>query len=146
MTDHRLRWDDLTIGQELPSLRLDVSLAAVTLTPAYTKDPYPGHWDVDYIRGLGHPTVFMNTMSLLGMLDRLITDCCGPSTFITGHAITMRRPTYAGRQLVASGTVVDKRVSEDERRWGPSQLIDAEVRLTAAGDPVCDGRVTFSLL
>ena len=142
---NQLRWADISVGQALPSLHLDIALGAVVLTPAFTKDPYQGHWDVDHIRSLGHPTVFMNTMSLMGILDRFVTDWSGPATFIVRHSITMRRPTYAGRQIVATGSVVDKRMSDDPRRWGPAQLIDVAVRVASEGEELCDGHVTASL-
>lgn len=102
------RWSEIEAGHRLPPIRLELTVRRIVLTPAYTYDPFPGHFDVEFARAIGHPSIFMNTMPLLGLLDRLVTDWAGPDTFILKHAIALRSPAYAGTTLTVDGTITGK--------------------------------------
>lgn len=89
----------------LPNVTVPITRFKTALTPAVTLDGYPGHFSSAYARAAGLKTVFMNTMPLLGLLDRFATDWAGSEAFIARHEIDMVRPIYAGDLLTISGSV-----------------------------------------
>lgn len=138
------RWVDIEKGLNLPPLRLELSVRRVVLTPAYTFDPFPGHYDVEYARSIGHPTIFMNTMPLLGLLDRVVTDWAGPDAVIVRHSISLRAPAYAGMTLSVDGHVVDKRRREVSGDW-PATVVEVAAKISADGRACASGEVTVAL-
>jgi acyl dehydratase len=137
------RWADVEVGRLLPAVQLDVTTRRVVLTPAFTIDPFPGHFDVDYARALGHPTIFMNTMSLLGLIDRLVTDWAGEHAFIVEHSISLKMPVYVGTQVTVRGSVASKGVVDN--RGASLRVVTVDVAITA-DDALCTtGQVTVMI-
>jgi acyl dehydratase len=145
MVAARARWSEIEEGQRLPSLRLELTVRRIVLTPAYTYDPFPGHFDVEFARSIGHPSIFMNTMPLLGLLDRLVTDWAGPQTFIRKHTISLRSPAYAATTLTVDGTVTGK-ADVDDSRPSSHPTIQVSATVTNSDGQVCaTGSVTAAI-
>jgi hypothetical protein len=138
-----------TVGDALPVLTFHPTVAKIVLSPAFTKDAYPGHHDVDLIRSLGHPTIFLNTMTILGLMDRLVTDWCGPDSFVTRHTLRLLRPAYAQRTLTVSGEITSVGAAQET----PAHSVEAGLTRTimiavtiADGEGTCSaGEVTVAL-
>ena len=96
-----------TVGEALPKIELELTLNKVVKVPSATLDFIPLHYDPDYARRQGHPNVFLNTMTLLAMADRLVLDWAGHEAFIRRHRIGMLYPLHAGDTLIATGCVTD---------------------------------------
>lgn len=131
---HRV-WSDVVVGHRLPTITLEVTLRRVVLTPAYTYDPFPGHFDVEFARSVGHPTAFMNTMPLLALLDRSVTEWAGPDTLIRKHAISLRSPAYVGDTLLVESVVTGRTAPAP---GGAADTIEFEVGATIT---TTEGRV-----
>lgn len=123
-----ITWDEVEVGDELPGFRLPVSHRIVTLTGGLTLDYFPGQFHEGYVRERGHPTIFMNTLMLLGLVDRLVTDWTGPRAFIVKHGLKFASSVYAGEDAVLSGRVSGKR-TETLRHRGESRLLDIEAEV-----------------
>jgi len=102
------RWDEITEGEGLPSIELDVTYARVVGVTGAAWDWFPGHHDPDYARAQGQKTIYLNTMALCGFLDRIVLDWVGPAWFLRRRSMRMGQPVYAGEILVGSGTVTGK--------------------------------------
>jgi acyl dehydratase len=92
-------------GASLPTLRFDPTVAMTVLTPAATFDSYPAHYDLEYARGEGLPHMFLNSMPLLGLVNRLVTDWAGPDVFVLRHEIAIKRSLFVGVPIRVEGTV-----------------------------------------
>ena len=124
----RQAWAASEPGTALPNVTVPITRFKTALTPAVTLDGYPGHFSSAYARAAGLKTVFMNTMPLLGLLDRFATDWAGAEAFIARHEIDMVRPIYAGDVLTISGSV--RGVSERETPGGRVQkLLDLACKI-----------------
>jgi acyl dehydratase len=117
-------------------------------TPSVTLDAFVGHVDADYARAQGHPGPFMNSLPMLGLLDRLVTDWAGPHTFICRHKMNLVRPAYCGETITVTGAVVSL---DDTRRPGfgrepvACSLVGLEALLTTAAGDVGRGELTVAL-
>ena len=116
-------FDDVEVGEQLPETRDDITYRRVIMNPAATLDFFPGHHDPDYARAQGQPTIFVNTMHLMGFVDRLVSAWGGPRTFVVKRKVTLSFPVYAGDTMVGSGEVVATRKEErGSRRRGLVEL------------------------
>lgn len=133
-----VRWSEVEIGHELPPFRLAFPLRRVIMTPGVTLDYFPGHFDLDYAKSIGHPSVFVNTMPLFGLVDRLVTDWAGGATAVVRHRIKLRVPVYADDEVEVAGRVAAK---------GDGGLVDVEVTVAKDGGATvcCEGAVTARL-
>ncbi|MBW1886563.1 MAG: MaoC family dehydratase N-terminal domain-containing protein, partial [Deltaproteobacteria bacterium] len=95
------------VGEALAKIELELTLNKVVKVPSATLDFIPLHYDPDYARRQGHPNIFLNTMTLLAMADRLVLEWAGQDAFIRRHHIGMRYPLHAGDTMVATGRVTD---------------------------------------
>ena len=95
----------LSVGDEFAPVSDLITYRRAIMNPATTLDYFPGHFDPEYAREVGHPTIFVNTMHLMGFIDRLTMQWCGPASFIMRRTMKMSVPIYAGDTMVGSGIV-----------------------------------------
>lgn len=124
------------VGDELPSISLDVSLQRVVLNAAATWDWFPGHHNPFYARSQGQRTIYLSTLFFHGFVDRLVTDWAGPGAFITRRKITMRQSIFAGETATARGRVAG--VGEQD---GSCQ-VDIEASVDGPGGPCVPAEIT----
>lgn len=96
---------DISIGHELPSIRVPVTITSVMATAVATRDYQPVHHDLMLAQSNGSETVFTNTHTAAGYLERLIMQWAGPNAFLKRLKFRMGGPNYAGDELVLKGTV-----------------------------------------
>ena len=73
-----MTWDDVvTVPAQLPEVVDQISYERVVMNAGATWDYFPWHYDPEYAKGHGHPTIFVNTMHLAGFVDRIATDFGG---------------------------------------------------------------------
>ena len=113
-TDAATTWAAVRPGDSLPTIKLDVTLSRVMITPAATRDYFPGHHLVSYAQQeQSQPTIYLNTMSLHGFVDRVALEWAGEEWFIACRKMTMVRSAYAERILAGTGSVLEKSRSDD---------------------------------
>lgn len=123
--DYTQRWfEDISEGDELPSVEDHLSYRRVIMTPGATWDYFPGHHDPEYARAQGQPTIYLNSMHVMGFVDRLVTDWAGPATFLVRRRVRLHYSLYAGDTAVGAGRVVAKRRVEQAGRV--RHLVDFE--------------------
>ncbi len=118
-------FEDIYEGEQLPRIEDVVSYRRVIMTPGATWDYFPGHYDPEYARAQGQPTIYLNSMHVMGFVDRLVTDWTGPATFVVRRRVRLHQPLYAGDTLVGTGSVTAKHHEEGDGRV--RYLIDADV-------------------
>jgi acyl dehydratase len=117
-------FDDVKVGEELPETRDEITYRRVIMNPAATLDFFPGHHDPEYARAQGQPTIFVNTMHIMGFVDRLVSAWGGPRTFLVKRKVALSFPVYAGDAMVGTGVVVATR--EEERDGHRRGLVELE--------------------
>lgn len=112
----RLDWAAITAPTELPDLVDDpVSYERVIMNPGATWDYFPGHFDPDYARAQGQPTIYLNTMHLAGFVDRAVTQWAGPLSRVVRRSMSLAGSVYAGDTMTARRRVTGKR--REGERW-----------------------------
>ena len=130
-------WADVAVGDELPPLVDEITYRRVVMNPGATWDYFPGHYDPDYARSQGQPTIYANSLHLFGLLDRAATEWAGPTAFLVRRAVRLQLSMYAGDTVTVAGTVVDKR---------DGGLVDLALSVTNQdGAPCCTAELTLRL-
>ena len=106
------KFDDITVGTELPALSVPVTVALVTGGAIATRDYFPGHHDLQAARELGSPHIFMNILTTNGLVQRFVESWCGPAAHLRDLKIKLGAPNYPGDTMSFSGSVTDKRDSD----------------------------------
>ena len=134
--DYRQRYfEDVVDGEVLDRLEDPVAYRRVIMNPAATWDFFPGHHDPEYARSQGQPTIYVNTMHLLGFIDKMATDWGGPASFVQRRRVAVARSVYAGDTMVAEGRVIGRRV--EERSGEPWHLVELEITVTNQRGELC---------
>lgn len=114
-------FDEVSVGQEIPSLEIEVSTSLIVATAIASRDYQNVHHDRDQAVGLGSKDIFMNILTTNGLVGRLVTDWTGPGGVLKRVNIRLGAPNYAGDTMILSGVVTDKRTEAGE------SLVDVEV-------------------
>jgi acyl dehydratase len=132
-------WEEVRIGDELPSLSIDVTATVIVAGAVATRDFMPVHHDRDYANAQGAPDIFMNILSTNAHCSRFLTDWGGPDAMVTRLAIRLGVPTFPGTTLTFTGRVVGT------TRDGDAGLVDVELRATNDLGDHATGTATLSL-
>jgi acyl dehydratase len=140
-----MRWDDVAVPTDLPETVDEISYERVVMNSATTWDYIPWHFDPQYARNNGHPTIFVNTMHLAGFVDRIATAWAGPYSRVVRRNVTLQGSIYAGDSMVGRGRVIDKR--RETTGATPRYLVDLEVGVYNQRDELCcPAEVTLELI
>ncbi len=136
-----LRWDDVNVGDELPSLVIDVTATVVVAGAIATRDFMPVHHDRAYANMQGAPDIFMNILSDNAYCSRFVTDWAGPEAMITKLSIRLGVPSFASSTLTYTGWVTGTALPTD----GVGGTVEVELRASNnLGDHV-SGSATLRL-
>jgi len=115
MERKQLYWEDVEVGQEIPtSYSLKLDMTRLCLQVSGTQDYYPVHHDRDFAHTQGVPDSFVNTGFLTAASGRLLTDWIGPEGWLHKFRIEMRRMNLLGDTLTVKGKVTDKYVQNGD--------------------------------
>jgi acyl dehydratase len=110
----QLHWDDVRVGDELPSFELEINTKRLFLQASGSQDWYPVHFDPAFARKAGHEDVFMNTGFVQAAFVRLISAWMGDGGFLKRLYFEMRRQHRPGDTMALHGRVLRKAVREGE--------------------------------
>ncbi len=110
------RFEDVSLGEQLPALEIPVTVALITGGAIATRDYFPGHHDKDAAQELGSPHVFMNILTTSGLVERFVEGWCGPEGRFKDLKIRLGAPNYPGDTMIFKGEVTaldaDSRTAE----------------------------------
>jgi acyl dehydratase len=130
-----LDWNEITVPVELPEVVDHIGYQRVVENAGATWDYFPGHFDPDYARSQGNPTIYVNTMHLAGFADRVATDWAGPRSRVVRRSMRLAGSVYAGDTMIGRGTAVGKR--QDTSVEPPRCLVDIEIQVTNQDGALC---------
>ena len=105
-------WVAVTVGETLPSVVDEITYRRVIMSPGATWDYFPGHYDPEYARSQGQPTIYANSLHVFGLLDRTAMQWAGPASFLVRRAVRLHLSLYAEDTVTVTGTVVGKRTDD----------------------------------
>ncbi len=110
------RFEDVSVGEQLPALEIPVTVALITGGAIATRDYFPGHHDKDAAQELGSPHVFMNILTTSGLVERFVEEWSGPEARFKDLKIRLGAPNYPGDTMTFKGEVTaldaDSRTAE----------------------------------
>jgi acyl dehydratase len=134
-----LVWDDVHVGDELPTFVIDMTATRVVAGAIASRDFMPVHHDRAYANSQGAPEIFMNILSDTGYCSRFLTDWAGPNAMIKKLAIRLGVPAFAGSTLTYTGRVTATSNDHDDG------IVEVELRaVNDLGDHVT-GTAVLSL-
>lgn len=77
-----------------------------------TWDYFPGHYDPRYARAQGMREIYLNSMHLMGFVDRVVLGWAGEGAFLVKRSFRALAPVFAGDTITAHGEVVSKDSSQ----------------------------------
>ena len=77
-----LRYDDVQVGDELPTLVIPLTRTLIVSTAIASRDYQDVHHDHGLAQERGSPDIFMNILSTNGFVGRFITDWAGPDAIL----------------------------------------------------------------
>ncbi|MCU1388604.1 MAG: acyl dehydratase [Ilumatobacteraceae bacterium] len=96
---------DVSVGDQLPELVIDMTATVVVAGAIATRDFMPVHHDRNYANAQGSPEIFMNILSDTAYCSRFVTDWAGPEAMVKSLKIRLGGPAYANTVLTYSGSV-----------------------------------------
>jgi acyl dehydratase len=133
------RWEDVREGEELPRLRMTVTLARCVLDAAATRDYFPGHHDRDYARSQNVRDAYLNTMFFQGWVDRVGGEWAGPLAWLRRRRLEMMAPVCVGDTIRTEGSVLRRYEQGREAR------VDVEIRVSTDGGLAARAASTYVL-
>jgi acyl dehydratase len=117
-----LDWYTVRVGDELPTMVIDVTPTRIVAGAIASRDFMPVHHDRDYANSQGAPDIFMNILTDTGYCSRFLTDWAGSDAMVKHLAIRLGVPVFPGHTLTFTGAVTA--VASD----GDEGLVEVELR------------------
>jgi len=129
-------WDTLGVGDELPTMTVDVTATRIVAGAIASRDFMPVHHDRDYAASQGAPDIFMNILSDTAYCSRFLTDWAGPDALVRRLSLRLGVPMFPGGTLVFTGTVtgLDRDGDEGVATVGFRAVNDLGDHLTGTAD------------
>lgn len=103
-----LRFEEVTVGDELPELALPLTRTLIVSTAIASRDYQDVHHDPTLAVERGSKDIFMNILSTNGIVGRYVTDWSGPGGILTDVKIRLGAPNYPDDTMTLTGAVTDK--------------------------------------
>ena len=134
MSTPRVIASQLSGGDALPELAVDVNATTVVLGAMASRDWRPMHHDKDFAQHRnGVRDIFLNTPNQAAWFERYLSDWTGPHGRLGRIQFRMRDSVFPGDRMVFRGTVDSVETDDTGCSW-------AKVNLElSVGDRVCTG-------
>lgn len=141
MSSSAIRFDDITVGQEVPPLSVEIDAMQLFFFSAATSNGHRIHYDQKWATEVeGYPGVLVQGSLQEALLARALTDWAGGSARITRFAVQNRGAAFAGDRLTFGGRVTALRTD------GDVGLVDLELAATDdAGNVLMPGRAVIAM-
>ncbi len=105
---------DVSVGDKLPPLAIDISSGLIVGGALATRDFEPVHHDKSVAQASGLPDVFMNILTSQGLMSRFVTDWSGPEATVKSLDLKLGAPNVPGMVMTITGEVTAKDDSNGE--------------------------------
>ncbi len=101
-----LRFQDVSVGDELPPLDVPITPALIIAGAIASNDYTPVHHDKEVARSQGLSDIIMNILTTNGFVGRYVTDWAGPDAQVRELEVRLGAPNLPGDTMKITGTVV----------------------------------------
>ncbi|WP_026692033.1 acyl dehydratase [Peribacillus kribbensis] len=102
-------WEDVRIGDEIPSLHFPLSVARLVMAAGANRDLNSIHHNSEYAKETGAPDMYANIIFLYGMWERTVREFMGLSgTIKSVKEFRMKVFNTVGETVVTKGFVKKK--------------------------------------
>jgi acyl dehydratase len=108
MSGTALRYDEVSVGDALPALPIELTSSLIVAGAVASQDYTPVHHDKKAAQAAGMQDVFMNILTTNGLVSRFVTDWAGIDARITNVSIKLGTPNMPGDTMTLSGSVAGK--------------------------------------
>jgi hypothetical protein len=98
---------EVTIGDKLEAVDIDISNGLVVCGALATRDFEPVHHNKAEAQAVGLPDVFMNILTSQGLMTRFATDWSGPEAVVKSIDLKLGAPNIPGMVMTMTGEVTD---------------------------------------
>jgi len=105
-TARRKYFEDVTVGEDLPPIDVDVSLTALVMYAGATWDFHRYHYDTAFVTKLDMPAPFMDGQMLGALMARQLMTWGGIDCFVRRLDYRQRAMVYAGDTIAIRGKVI----------------------------------------
>ena len=117
MTHAPRYFEDITVGEPLPTLEKEIRLTDMMAYGAATWDFARIHYDAAYARKQGLPSPIVDGQMLGAFLAQLVQDWAGPGGFLRSLDFQNRGMVFPGDVLTCGGHVTDIRREGSQATW-----------------------------
>ncbi|HEX4559859.1 MAG TPA: MaoC family dehydratase [Mycobacterium sp.] len=123
MTAEQVFYDDVGVGEQMPTLTVTVDETQLFFFSAATYNGHRIHYDKEWARTVeGYDDVLVQGPLQAGLLARAIGDWIGGRGRLVSFAVQNRAVAYPGQQLSFGGTVTGKRLTDNR-----AGLVDLDI-------------------
>ena len=106
MSKSSLKFQDVSVGDELPGLDVPLTSAIIVGGALASRDFTPVHHDKSAAQSQGLSDVIMNILTTNGYVGRYVTDWAGPNATVKEVSIKLGAPNMPGDTMKMSGTIL----------------------------------------
>jgi acyl dehydratase len=108
MSGNSLFYKEVSVGDELPVLPIDLTSSLIVAGAVASRDYTPVHHDKEAAKAAGMQDIFMNILTTNGLVSRFVTDWAGIDARVTHVSIKLGTPNLPGDTMTLTGAVSDK--------------------------------------
>lgn len=102
------RFHDVSVGENLPSLPIELTTSLIVAGAVASQDYTPVHHDKQAAQAAGMQDVFMNILTTNGLVSRFVTDWAGPDARVTHLSVKLGTPNLPGDTMTLTGSIREK--------------------------------------
>jgi acyl dehydratase len=126
-------WEDVEVGEKLPTLDFPITIKTLVLGVCGTRDLMPYHHDPAYSKSVGNRDMFVNTMFEQALFGRFVIDWCGPESDFRETGLQMLNQLCPGDVAKIEGQVTEKLEEDGEKRVKLQLSASNEIGMAASG-------------
>ena len=110
MSLNKIYWEDVSEGDSIPRVSLELTRDRMVMIVCGTRDIFPLHHDDEFARSMEYKAPAAPIAFLQGLLGRCLTDWAGPMAHIRRISLLLDSPSYQGDTINVVGKVTRKYV------------------------------------
>ncbi|MBV8785513.1 MAG: acyl dehydratase [Mycobacterium sp.] len=118
MTDQQVFYDDVTVGEQMPTLTVTVDETQMFFFSAATYNGHRIHYDKEWANAVeGYDNVLVQGPLQAALLARAIGDWIGGRGRLVSFSVQNRAVAHPGEVLSFGGEITGKRLTDEGAGW-----------------------------
>lgn len=137
----RIRFEDVEVGEELPSRSNRIDRAQLVRYAGASGDFNPLHWNEEFARSVGFPSVIAHGMFNMALVASVVSDWTGDPGLLRSIRVQFRKEVLPDEHLVAKGRVAGKQETDRTVRvelWAELERDGRKIQAIKNGEAVVE--------